>query len=91
MAEYYARKQNSHYTCSVKLFDYSILLNIPKQQFRKTFVPQNIIAYEDYYFKKYSLTEILTKFLRPYSLSMDTQRDSNHSRFSKFLMVLNTF
>lgn len=51
----------------------------------------NIIAYEVYYLKQYSLTEILTKFLRPYSLSMDTQRDSNHSRFSKFPMVLNTF
>jgi len=51
----------------------------------------NITAYKEYYLKQYSLTEILTKFLRPYSLLMDTQRDSNHSRFSKFLMVLNTF
>lgn len=51
----------------------------------------NIIAYKEWYLKQYSLTEILTKFLRPYSLLMDTQHDSNHSRFSKFLMVLNTF
>jgi len=51
----------------------------------------NIIVYKEYYLKQYSLTEILTKFLRSYSLLMDTQRDSNHSRFSKFLMVLNTF
>jgi len=50
----------------------------------------NIIAYKEYYLKQYSLTEILTKFLMLYSLLMDTQRDSNHSRFSKFLMVLNT-
>lgn len=78
-----------HSTCRVKTLQllYSIV-----HTYRNNSSERGLYRkYNCFFFFKYSLTVILTKFLRPHSLLMDTQRDSNHSRSSKFLMVLNTF